>query len=115
MPSEWRAGSWSDELGAAGELLELVTARPAWWADAACRTAPPGVTWFPERGDDLRPAKAICAGCPVLEACGALAAELDTDGRLQGIWAGLSARDRRRLRPADWGRRPRGGPASSAA
>ncbi len=73
---------------------ELFT-RPAWHARAACRGAGPG-QWFPERGEDVRPAKAVCAGCSVRSQCAQDAQEV---GRYAiGIWGGLSDRERRKLR-----------------
>lgn len=66
--------------------------RPAWHADAACRGMGTSA-WFPARHEDVRPAKAICAACPVAGPCGAAAGEA-------GIWAGTSARERRRTRRA---------------
>jgi hypothetical protein len=51
------------------ELLELVTRRPSWWADAACKEAPLDITWFPEPGQDSAKAVEVCQGCLVLEEC----------------------------------------------
>ncbi len=42
--------AYGDEWSEVGDLLELVQRRPAWHADAACREAPPEVSWFIERG-----------------------------------------------------------------
>jgi WhiB family redox-sensing transcriptional regulator len=74
-----------------GDLLDLVRARPAFHADAACREAPPEVTWFPERGQSSGPAKAVCRRCLVLWECRTWA--LAQDG-LEGIWGGLSKAER---------------------
>jgi WhiB family transcriptional regulator, redox-sensing transcriptional regulator len=51
--------------------------------------------FFPERGEDERPAKRICGTCPVKGFCleYALAA-----GEKHGIWGGTSERQRRNLR-----------------
>ncbi len=49
-------GDPAEVFAAFAGLLE----RPAWHADAACREHPE-VDWFPERGDDQGPAKAVCA------------------------------------------------------
>ena len=64
--------------------------------DAACRGKDPDL-WFPERGDDTRPAKAICATCPddVNAACLEFALE---HGETFGLWGGKSERQRRRIR-----------------
>jgi len=63
-----------------------------WKLDAACVGSDPRL-FFPERGEATRPAKAVCAGCPVAEEC------LDA-GMWEkfGIWGGLSERERRRRR-----------------
>ena len=68
-------------------------ATPDWHADAACREHPE-VNWFPERGEDVRPARRICGGCLVRDECRTWALSQDT--WLVGIWAGTSQRDRRR-------------------
>jgi WhiB family redox-sensing transcriptional regulator len=71
---------------------------PGWQRRAACRR--PGVDpdgFYPDKGGTTRPAKRICAGCPVKAEC--LAYALANDERF-GIWGGLSERERRRLRPA---------------
>ena len=51
--------------------------------------------WFPERGDETRQQKALCAGCPVKWQC--LRYSLDGLDR-HGIWGGTSERDRRAIR-----------------
>ena len=81
-------GTWSDD-GAIGNLLELLIP-PAWHARAACREAADVATWFPGRGEDAAPAKAVCAGCAVRQECGSWAEQQGAD--LSGIWGGLSGR-----------------------
>jgi hypothetical protein len=83
---------FGDEVSDVGDLLELLTRRPAWHADAACREAPAGVSWFIERGQHPGPAKAICGRCLVVDECRAWA--LDQGGALQGLWGGLSPAER---------------------
>lgn len=83
---------------AADLLDELAAGPPAWMRDALCREPFPGVNWFPERGEDAGPAKAVCRRCLVMEECRAYAG---LDPELQGIWGGLSERQRRRLREGD--------------
>lgn len=73
------------------------------WQDAAlCAQADPEL-WFPEKaGSNGTAAKAICNGagtrppCPVRDQCldAALASPVEEDG----VWGGLSKRERRRLR-----------------
>jgi WhiB family redox-sensing transcriptional regulator len=92
MPDLARPGlTVGDELGDVGALLELLTSRPAWHADAACKEHAE-VSWFPARGETGEAAKAICASCLVAEECRAWAAGQD---RLVGIWGGLSGHERR--------------------
>jgi WhiB family transcriptional regulator, redox-sensing transcriptional regulator len=76
------------------ELAELY-GRPAWHSAAACRGRPPEL-WFGGRGEvDYRPARAICARCPVRGPCLEWAL---TENETIGLWAGTTPRQRRRLR-----------------
>jgi WhiB family transcriptional regulator, redox-sensing transcriptional regulator len=73
--------------------------RAEWWSDAACSTADPEL-FFPvsSLGPAFRQvaqAKAICARCPIQQAC--LGYALDA-GPVQGIWGGTTEAERRRLR-----------------
>jgi hypothetical protein len=80
------ASEWLDHLDA------LLTP-PAWDREANCR----GVDqrpFFPERGEPLGPARAICTACPVAREC--LACALGSD--MPGVWAGTTLRDRRKMR-----------------
>jgi len=83
---------------------------------AGCVHADPE-TWFPAAGDndngspelraqERRRAGRLCAGCPVAAPCLALSYALRATGA-HGVWGGLSAADRRELRPlwAELGRR----------
>jgi WhiB family redox-sensing transcriptional regulator len=74
------------------EAVDLLFARPAWHRDAACRGKGPE-TWFIAQGGDPEPARQICSACPVRE----LSAEAARD-EPHGLWAGLSARQRRATR-----------------
>jgi WhiB family redox-sensing transcriptional regulator len=64
-----------------------------WMTAAACRGAPADV-FFVERGASVRPAKAICARCPVAAECLDYAVEHRIK---EGIWGGHDERQRRRL------------------
>ena len=68
---------------------------PAWFADAACK----GMTdmFFGEKLDyHLRQkALATCASCPVIEPCREYALKLSQHLRLQGVWGGLTQKQRR--------------------
>lgn len=49
--------------------------------------------WFPERGENVRPAKRVCAECPVQAVCLEYALTFDA----VGIWGGTSEKERRRI------------------
>ena len=69
----------------------------SWREDAACSGVDSDI-FFPASEDDedaIRQAKAICAECPVREAC--LQYALATN-QAAGVWGGLDAGDRRRMR-----------------
>lgn len=65
-----------------------------WMRQAACRESNPDL-FFPHRGENVRAAKAVCAGCPVINECRDYS--IVNDERV-GIWGGLTERDRRHLR-----------------
>lgn len=51
------------------ELIHWIARpRPVWMRDAACREHPE-VNFFPARGEDRRPALAVCGRCLVLNEC----------------------------------------------
>lgn len=66
--------------------------RPTWQARGLCHGIGPRFM-FPENGADTRRAKAICADCPVREAC----LEYGID-EAEGIWGGTTHEERRRIR-----------------
>lgn len=72
-----------------------------WYRGGRCRTVPTEV-FFPTRGEDLEPARAICRTCPVQGDCADYAIPLSG---LLGVWGGMSEQERRRARGAR--RRPR--------
>jgi WhiB family redox-sensing transcriptional regulator len=95
-PDEARYEGDPDELvGALADMLAELTARPAWHGQAACRGKGPAL-FFPEKWGSTEAAKALCAGCDVRSECldDALAAGHHQDG----VWGGLSAQQRRKLR-----------------
>lgn len=67
-------------------------ADPEWRRQAACRGASTGI-FFPQPGEDVRPAIAVCAGCPVREPCLAFALQSSQPG----VWGGKSEKERRRI------------------
>lgn len=78
-------------------FLEDLLRRPAWHGDAACREHPAAM-WFPSQGEDVSPAREICAGCLVRHECRTFA--LEQPSWLAGVWAGTTGRDRRLRRTA---------------
>ena len=69
-------------------------ATTAFMAFGACRGADAEL-FFPDRGESLEPAKAVCAACAVSAEC--LQYALDAGERF-GVWGGTSERERRKLR-----------------
>lgn len=65
------------------------------WQDSAACIGADTAIFFPESGDPVGPAKAICRACPVREQCLADALER---GEVHGVWGGLSAKERRKYR-----------------
>lgn len=53
-------------------------------------------TFFVDRGEGARKAKAICRNCPLIKQCSQFAINYPTE--LDGIWGGTTVRERRRLR-----------------
>jgi WhiB family redox-sensing transcriptional regulator len=64
------------------------------FTDAACARVDPELFHL-EQGQSPRPAKRICADCPVLDACRSYALARP---ELLGIWGGLTEPERRALR-----------------
>lgn len=87
------------DIETAADLFASLVQRPPWMAEAACRGRGDEIDFFPGQGGDPRPAKALCATCPVSVDCAAYAAEMV--GPVAGIWAGATASGRRKAdRPA---------------
>ena len=76
--------------------LDALTAIPAWVDDAICAQTDPEL-WFPSPGESNTEAKAICADCPVRDAClaDALATRPQEDW---GIRGGTSEKERSAMR-----------------
>lgn len=65
----------------------------AWRQRAACRGVDPDI-FYPASDEEAEAAKAICAVCPVREACLEYAlANRERDG----VWGGATERERRRI------------------
>lgn len=86
--------AYTDELaGGVAVLFDLiVSGQPSWHADAACAEHPE-VNFFPEQGEDWRPAVAVCNGCLVQAECLLWAVD---NGPLDGVWGGTTRRQRKR-------------------
>lgn len=70
----------------------------AWAERAACKGYPTD-WWFPHATEQAQEAKRICASCPVKGDCLRYAEAETVGGRvLDGVWGGLSFRQRRSLR-----------------
>lgn len=67
---------------------------PEWQDRALCAEVDPEI-FFPEKGGSTREAKRVCRSCDVRSECLEYALE-NEDGH--GIWAGLTDRERRRVR-----------------
>lgn len=67
----------------------------AWRVEALCAEIGPEA-FFPERGEDVEPARSICEACPVIEPC----REYALAHNVRGIWGGLTWLERKNLRRA---------------
>lgn len=65
----------------------------AWQALARCRGVPAEI-FYPLTDEEAEEPKAICGVCPVREACLEYAI---TAREKEGVWGGLTERERRRL------------------
>jgi WhiB family redox-sensing transcriptional regulator len=70
-----------------------------WHSEAACRDVDPEV-FFPQVGRSGRPARAICARCPVKAPCLEEILAMTENKDQCGIRGGTSSRERRKLRAA---------------
>lgn len=66
---------------------------PDWYRDALCAEVDPD-PFYPPKGGTTRPAKKVCAACPVREKCLAYALE---NREIEGVWGGLGPVERRAL------------------
>ena len=70
-----------------------------WRASANCQGMSPGL-FFPEKGNceqQIKEARAVCAGCEVRSEC---LEEAMASGTRFGLWGGLTTQERRKLRRA---------------
>lgn len=78
----------------ADDLVAAVADREAWMGDAAC-TGVDVDLFFPAQGDPTEPAKRVCAACRVRVECLEFAL---VNNEQFGIFGGVSAKQRRRVR-----------------
>jgi WhiB family redox-sensing transcriptional regulator len=69
------------------------TKTPTWRQRAACRGVDPDI-FYPVSDEEAEDAKAICAQCPVQQACLEWAL---TNRESDGVWGGATERERRRI------------------
>lgn len=69
--------------------------REPWMVEAKCREVEDPSIFFPNPGDSVKAAQAICASCVVIEDCRAYILSLPHD--TIGIYAGTTHRERRLL------------------
>jgi len=82
----------------------MTTIRPD-WTGAVCRSYDPEL-WFDDDDEQREEAKALCAVCPVVEACRTWGIETRQEA---GVWGGVDEHQRRAL----FRRRQRAAAASS--
>jgi len=80
-----------------GTVMNLTVPRSrnsteSWRTEAACRGLDTAL-FFPDRGESLTEARAVCASCPVSGAC---AEHAIRQSERYGVWGGTSGRQRRR-------------------
>lgn len=75
-------------------LIDRPDPNPEWRDEAACRNMPIAM-FFTDVGESSAPARAVCAECPVTEACREYAIGA---GERHGVWGGLSCDELRRER-----------------
>lgn len=88
-----------ERIDRADALVQLINALPGseFAANAACTDEDPEL-FFPISGDDterIAAAKVVCESCPIRAACLQFALRTGED---HGIWGGLTAGERRRVR-----------------
>ncbi|WP_436793325.1 WhiB family transcriptional regulator [Actinospongicola halichondriae] len=96
MPAPVSIRSTSADTAPTFEEPGDIFASPAFMDLGSCRGVDPDI-FFPDRGDSLAPAKAVCAECIVRDECLEYAL---ANGERFGVWGGTSERERRRIRRA---------------
>lgn len=94
-----RPRSYSDEMGTVSVFLDLLNGpRRPWHLQAACCQPDVPTAWFfpdndHEQYQQLRKAKKVCAGCPVIDQC-----RTEHFNEQHGVFFGTTPRDRQHLR-----------------
>ena len=78
------------------DTANLIFDPPQWYERANCQ-GKSGIMFPDERCDDSE-AKAICAQCTVVRECEELVLSLPLSFTDEGVWHGVGADDRRRVR-----------------
>jgi Transcription factor WhiB len=81
---------------AVGVLISSLDRDHPWRKDALCREHPE-VNFFTGRGESTAPAVRVCSHCAVRAECRQFATTA-ISARAEGVWAGESAKQRRRAR-----------------
>lgn len=78
-------------------MIELLELEPEFWRESAACIDRPEVDFFsaPDATAEIARAKAVCAGCPVLDDCLGFAIETNQP---DGIWGGHTAKERAKIR-----------------
>lgn len=74
-------------------MADAVRNEDDWTVHGVCRGQDQAL-WFPEPGQTVNTAKALCRQCPVIEECRDWALRFEDFG----VWGGMSERERRRYR-----------------
>lgn len=77
-------------------MVALSYALPAWAEHAACVRWPNRDLWLSDNRQDQHDAALICQTCPVIHQC----AEYAIAGCVDGVWGGLTTRERKAIRRA---------------
>lgn len=102
MSTEDDERGWAGVIRAWRAAPDLLPEPEPWRAQAACRGVNPDV-FFPDKGQSVARARAICARCPVRDACLEYALAAGSNHVDVGVWGGTTTRERRQIRNA---RRP---------
>jgi WhiB family redox-sensing transcriptional regulator len=84
----------SGEQGLADAIRRVGRVSLEWQLLAICRGVDPDL-FYPDKGQSPEPAKRVCMKCEVRDSCLEFAM---VTGERFGVWGGLSARERNKLR-----------------